>query len=130
MKIKMSEYKDIDSYILNFPLETQKILEKIRETIHMAAPEAKETISYGIPTFTLYGNLIHFAAYEKHIGLYPGASGIEAFKEELSGYEVSKGTVRFPINEKIPFALITKIVHFRVLQNTEKTKISRKKFNK
>ena len=71
MKMKMSDYKDIDSYILNFPLETQKILEKIRVTIHRAAPEAKETISYGIPTFTLNGNLIHFAAYEKSYWIIP-----------------------------------------------------------
>ena len=120
--MKMDKYTDIDSYIAIFPEETQKILEKIRATIRKAAPEAKETISYGIPTFTFYGNLVHFAAYEKHIGFYPGAAGIASFKDELAIYEGGKGTVRFPINGKIPFPLISRIVKFRVLQNSEKAK--------
>jgi uncharacterized protein YdhG (YjbR/CyaY superfamily) len=122
MKMSMAKYSDIDSYIACFPKETQKILEKLRVTIQNAAPEAKETISYGIPTFTLYGNLVHFAGYENHIGFYPGAAAIASFKEELAIYEGGKGTVRFPIDTRIPFPLITRIVKFRVLQNSEKAK--------
>jgi len=122
MKINMAKYTDIDSYIACFPQETQLILKKIRETIRKAAPEAKETISYGIPTFTFNGNLVHFGGYEKHIGFYPGAEGIASFKEELSAYKGGKGTVQFPLDNSIPYALITKIVKFRVLQNLEKAK--------
>ncbi len=122
MKMNMAKYTDIDSYIACFPQETQLILKKIRETIKKAAPEAKETISYGIPTFTFYGNLVHFGGYEKHIGFYPGAAGIDSFKEELAAYKGGKGTVQFPLGSNIPYALITKIVKFRVLQNLEKAK--------
>lgn len=122
MKMNMAKYTDIDSYIACFPEETQIILKKIRETIRKAAPEAKETISYGIPTFTLYGNLVHFGGYEKHIGFYPGAAGIDSFREELAVYEGGKGSVKFPIDGKIPYKLISKIVKFRVLQNLEKAK--------
>jgi len=120
MKMSMANYNDIDSYIACFPEKTQKILEKLRATIRKAAPEAKETISYGIPTFTFYGNLVHFGGYEKHIGFYPGADGIASFKKELSDYKGGRGTVRFPIDSSIPYTLITKIVKFRVLQNSEK----------
>ena len=120
--MNMAKYTDIDSYIACFPQETQLILKKIRETIKKAAPEAKETISYGIPTFTFYGNLVHFGGYEKHIGFYPGAAGIDSFKEELAAYKGGKGTVQFPLGSNIPYALITKIVKFRVLQNLEKAK--------
>jgi len=120
--MSMAKYNDIDSYIACFPEETHMILQKIRETIRKAAPEAKETISYGIPTFTFYGNLVHFGGYEKHIGFYPGAAGIDSFKDELSAYKGGKGTVQFPLDNRIPYALITKIVKFRVLQNLEKAK--------
>jgi uncharacterized protein YdhG (YjbR/CyaY superfamily) len=112
--------KDIDDYIARFPPEVQVLLEKIRLTIRKAAPKAEETISYMIPTFKLHGNLVHFAAYKNHIGFYPGAAGIEAFKEELAGYEISKGTVRFPVDEPLPFALIGKITKFRAVQNLDK----------
>jgi uncharacterized protein YdhG (YjbR/CyaY superfamily) len=122
MKMKMAKYTDIDSYISCFPAETQLILNKVRDTIKKVAPEAKETICYGIPTFTLNGNLVHFGGYEKHIGFYPGAEGIASFKEELSAYKGGKGSVQFPLDSKIPYTLITKIVKFRVLQNLEKAK--------
>ena len=112
-----TKYEDIDQYILSFPVETQKSLEQLRDTIHKAAPEARETISYGIPTFTLHGNLVHFAAYNKHIGFYPTSSGIEAFRQELSEFEISKGTVRFPIGKKLPLGLVSNIVKFRVAEN-------------
>jgi uncharacterized protein YdhG (YjbR/CyaY superfamily) len=122
MNMNMAKYSDIDSYIACFPKETQLILNKVRDSIKKAAPDAKETISYGIPTYTLNGNLVHFGGYEKHIGFYPGAAGIDSFKEELAVYKGGKGTVQFPLGSNIPYALITKIVKFRVLENLEKAK--------
>lgn len=112
--------KDIDEYIAGFPPDVQEILEKIRSTIHEAAPDAKESISYQIPTFTLNGNLVHFAAFKKHIGFYPTPTGIAKFKKELSGYEGAKGSVQFPLGQPIPLALISRIVKFRVKENLER----------
>lgn len=109
--------KTIDEYIAGFPRDVQKILEQIRSTIRAAAPNAEETINYRIPTFTLNGNLVHFAAFKKHIGFYPAPSGIAKFKKELSAYEVAKGSVKFPLDKPIPFVLISKIVKFRVKEN-------------
>jgi len=108
------KYSSIDEYISGFPEETQKLLRQVRASIKEAAPEAAETISYGIPTFTLAGNLVHFAAFKNHIGFYPTSSGIEKFKEELSIYEGAKGSVKFPIDKPLPLGLISKIVKFRV----------------
>ena len=122
MKTTRVIFSNIDEYIACFPEDTQKILEQLRTVIRKAAPDAKETISYGIPTFTLNGNLVHFAAYKNHIGFYPAPSGIEAFKTELSSYDTSKGTIRFPINKPLPFNVISNIVKFRVLVNLEKAK--------
>jgi uncharacterized protein YdhG (YjbR/CyaY superfamily) len=116
------KFEDIDSYIASFPEETRKLLQQLRLTISKAAPEAKETINYGMPTFTLKGNLVHFAAFKNHIGFYPTPSGIEAFKKELSVYEGAKGSVQFPIAKPIPFDLISKIVEFRVKENLKKVK--------
>src|SRR5262245_22468518 len=99
MKTKQSPLKNIDDYMAGFPEDIQKILEKIRQTIRKAAPQAAETINYGIPTFTLNGNLVHFAASKNHIGFYPAPSGIERFKEELSVYEGAKGSVQFPLDK-------------------------------
>ena len=110
----------IDDYIAGFPKDVQLILEELRATIRKTAPEAEETINYQIPTFTLNGNLVHFAAYKNHIGFYPTPSGIAAFKEELSGYEGAKGSVQFPIDKPLPLRLITKIVKFRVKENLER----------
>ena len=112
--------KDIDSYIADFPAEVQAILEKVRSTIHKAAPAAQETISYGIPTFVLHGNLVHFAGYKHHIGFYPGSAAIEAFKKDITAYKVSKGTVQFPLDQPMPLGLITKIVKYRVTQSQAK----------
>jgi uncharacterized protein YdhG (YjbR/CyaY superfamily) len=112
--------KDIDEYIAGFPGEVQEILEKIRMTIRQAAPEAKEAIKYRMPTFTLNGNLVHFAAFKKHIGFYPAPRGIEAFKDELSAYEGAKGSVRFPLGKPVPYDLIGKIVKFRVRNQLER----------
>jgi uncharacterized protein YdhG (YjbR/CyaY superfamily) len=116
------KFDDIDKYIASFPVDTQNLLEQIRVTVRNAAPGAKETISYGMPAFYLKGNLVYFAAFKNHIGFYPTAAGIEAFKSELSVYEVTKGTVRFPFDKPIPGDLITRIVKFRVKQNLEKVK--------
>ena len=112
--------KDIDSFIANFPQETQKLLQQVRETIQKAAPDATETISYGIPTFALNGNLVHFSAYKNHIGFYPGALAIKTFEKELANYKSAKGSVQFPLNQTLPFELIALITKFRVLKNIEK----------
>lgn len=119
--------KNIDEYIAAFPDDVQQVLHKIRAVIREAAPDAAETINYGIPTFTLHGNLVHFAAFKKHIGFYPTPSGIEKFKEELSVYESAKGSVQFPLAEPIPFDLIRQIVKFRVKESLEKAEAKRKK---
>jgi len=118
--IKMKAYSNIDDFIADFPESTQKLLEQMRSTIQKAAPEATETISYGIPTFVLKGNLVHFSGYKNHIGFYPGSAGIKSFEKELSKYKGAKGSVQFPINEPLPLDLVTKIVEFRVIQNLEK----------
>lgn len=111
---------NIDAYISAFPEEIQTLLESVRQTIREAAPEAEETISYQIPTFKLHGNLVHFAAFKKHIGFYPTSSGIRIFQDELADYEISKGTIRFPFDKPLPLDLIDKIVRFRIKENLEK----------
>jgi uncharacterized protein YdhG (YjbR/CyaY superfamily) len=116
------QFKTIDEYIRIFPEDVQTILKKMRTTIQEAAPEAKETISYQIPTFRLNGNLVHFAAFKNHIGFYPAPSGIEGFKKELLPYKVAKGSVQFPIDKHIPYDLVKKIVQFRVQENLKKTR--------
>lgn len=112
--------ENIDEYIEGFPTKVQKILQKIRKTIQKAAPDAEEAISYAIPTFKLNGNLIHFAAYEHHIGLYPRPRGVKEFEKEIAQYEGGKGTLRFPLDEPIPYDLIARIVKYRVQKNLEK----------
>ncbi len=119
--------KTIDEYIAAFPHETQVILQKIRTTIKQAAPGAEEAIKYRMPTFTLSGNLVHFAAFKRHIGFYPVPTGIEAFKKELSVYEQGKGSVQFPLEQPIPFGLIRRIVKFRVKENLERAQAKGKK---
>jgi uncharacterized protein YdhG (YjbR/CyaY superfamily) len=113
------QFKTIDEYIGTFPPGVQDILERLRETIHETAPDAEEAINYGIPTFTLNGNLVHFAAFAHHIGFYPTPSAIEAFRKELAPYKTTKGTVRFPIDEPIPLELVRRMVQFRVKENLE-----------
>jgi uncharacterized protein YdhG (YjbR/CyaY superfamily) len=114
--------KDVDKFISAYPEEVQQVLNKVRATIREAAPGAEETINYGIPTFTLNGNLVHFSGFKDHIGFYPTPSGIEKFKKELSKYEGAKGSVKFPLAQPIPYDLITKIVKFRVQENLAKKK--------
>ncbi|MNQ94810.1 hypothetical protein D3C85_1103460 [compost metagenome] len=113
---------NIDEYIGAFPNEVQEILEKVRMTIHKAAPDATEKISYSMPAFEQNGIVVYFAAFKNHIGLYALPSGHEAFKEELSQYKSGKGSVQFPLNQQMPFELISKIVKFRVKENLEKAK--------
>jgi uncharacterized protein YdhG (YjbR/CyaY superfamily) len=114
--------KDIDTYIKTFPKEVQEKLNCIRSLLHQIVPEASEIISYGMPTFKLNGNLVHFAAYKNHIGLYPTPSAILKFEKELSIYNYSKGAVQFPIEKPLPVDLIEKMVRFRVAEQLQKKK--------
>lgn len=107
--------KTIDEYNDGFPDDVQKILQKIRATIRKAAPKAEETISYAIPTYKLDGKpLIYFAAFKKHVSVYPAPRGAAEFKEELKAYAGGKGTVQFPLDAPIPYELIRRIVKFRM----------------
>lgn len=113
------EVESIDAYIESFPEDVQKKLEELRRTIKEVAPEAEETISYRMPTFKLQGNLVHFAAFENHIEFYPTSSGIDAFEDELSEYKTGKGSVRFPLDEPVPYDLVREIVEYREAENTQ-----------
>ncbi len=126
MEKKKDQPTTIDEYISRCPEDVQPILVKIRAVIKDAAPEAVERISYQMPAFYQNGNLVYFAAFKRHIGFFPTGSGIEAFKEELSAYHWSKGTVHFPLDQPIPYELITKMVKFRVAENTKKSGAKRK----
>lgn len=118
----------IDEYIAGFPPDVQEMLEQVRLAIRTTAPEAEETISYKMPTFTLNGRyLVYFAAYKNHIGLYPAPIGVEEFKEELSVYGGGKGTVKFPLDKPLPLELITKIVKFRVAENLKTAEVKSSK---
>ena len=119
--------QNIDAYIADFSQEVQEKLQKIRETVRNAAPDAVEKISYQMPTFAQEGNLVHFAAFKNHIGFYPAPQGIEEFKEELSLYKGGKGSVQFPLDQPIPYELISKIVAFRLKENLEKAAARKKK---
>jgi len=127
MKTDRTAPKNIDEYIAGFPPDVQEILQKIRATIKKAAPTAEETIKYQMPTFTLHGNLVYFAAFKTHIGFYPIPTGIEKFKKELAPYKQGKGSVQFPLDQPIPYGLISKIVKFRVQENMAKTASKGKK---
>jgi uncharacterized protein YdhG (YjbR/CyaY superfamily) len=119
--------RSIDEYIAGFPNEVKEMLEQLRMTIRTAAPAAAETIKYRMPTFTLKGNLVHFAGYKNHIGFYPTPSGIDMFKKELSIYKWAKGSVQFPIYKPLPVKLIAKIVEFRVLENLVNAELKKNK---
>ncbi len=123
----MNKITSIDDYIQAASEESRDFLQQIRSAIREAAPEAEETINYGIPTFTLNGNLVHFGAFKNHIGFYPTPDGIIAFKEELSCYKSNKGSVQFPLNEPMPLSLIKKIVAYRVKENSNKKQSSKRK---
>ena len=117
--MKRSTAQSIDAYIAEFPAEIQIQLRAMRDLIREAAPIAQEKISYAIPTFFLEGNLVHFAAFQKHIGFYPGGCGVEAFRAELGPYKIGRGSVQFPLGQPFPADLIRRIVHYRVAQNTQ-----------
>ena len=127
MKSRGAAARSIDEYIAGIPEGTRPILERLRETIRAAAPGAEERISYQMPAFYLEGNLVYFAAFKKHIGFFPTSSGVEAFKPELTAYEVSKGTVRFPLDKLLPLELIGRIVRFRVAENLKKARSKTRK---
>ncbi len=116
----MNNSKTIDEYISGFPKDVQAKLRDIRSTIRKNAPGAEEKISYGLATFTLYGNLVHFGAFKNHIGFYATPGGNEAFKKELSKYKGSKGAVQFPLDKPLPLALIARMVKYRVKENMQK----------
>jgi uncharacterized protein YdhG (YjbR/CyaY superfamily) len=120
MNTKRNPPKDIDEYIGGFPAEVREILQKIRMTIRREAPDAVETIKYGMPTFTLEGNLVHFAVFKKHIGFFPPTQSDAEFKKEASIYEGDKGNLRFPLDQPIPYGLIDKVVRLRVKENLER----------
>ncbi|WP_088549143.1 iron chaperone [Paenibacillus aquistagni] len=120
-------YATIDAYISASSPEIQETLRALRTVIREAAPEAREKISYQMPTFELDGNLVHFAAFKKHIGFYPAPSGITAFQEELKGYKQSKGAVQFPNDQPLPYDTIRRIVQYRVEENREKAQEKMKK---
>lgn len=122
MAMDKKQFNTIDEYIATFPEEVQQILEKMRQAVHEAAPEAVEAISYRMPTFKLNGNVVFFAAFNHHIGFYPAPSGVEEFKTELSHYPGAKGSVQFPLDKPIPYDLVQKITRFRVKENLEKLK--------
>ncbi|MGE5391395.1 MAG: iron chaperone [Deltaproteobacteria bacterium] len=127
MEDNQTTIKSIDEYIGQFAPEVQEILRTLRGVIKESAPEAEEKISYQMPAFALHGILVYFAAFKNHIGFYPTASGISAFKDDLSGYKSAKGSVQFPLSKPIPYDLISKIVKFRVSENIKKEDLKRKK---
>ncbi len=127
MRTTQTPPRTIDDYIAGFPDDVQEILEKIRMRIRKAAPGAEETVRYGLPTFRLEGNLVHFGAWKEHVGFYPTPTGIEKFEKELSVYERAKGSVQFPLARPIPFALISRIVKFRVKENLDRAAAKAKK---
>lgn len=116
----MKKYKDIDTYIAGYPKDVQLLLRKMRATIQTAAPKAEEAISYGIPTYKLNGNLVHFGAFKDHVSFFPTSSGTVAFEKDISKYKVSKGTIQFSLDKPLPLSLIAKIVRFRVRENIKK----------
>lgn len=122
METRKSAPQTIDEYIASFPKEIQGILQKIRGIVKKAAPDAQEKIGYQMPTFTLNGNLVHFAAFKHHIGFYPTPSGTKKFQKEIASYQAAKGSIQFPLDQPIPYDLITKIVEFRVKENLAKGK--------
>lgn len=116
-----------DEYILDFPVEVQDLLNQVRSTIRQAAPEAEESMSYGMPAYKTYGKpLVYFAGFKNHIGFYATPTGHEEFAKELSKYKQGKGSVQFPIDQPMPLRLIAQIVEFRVIENQGKAKAKRK----
>jgi len=122
----MNKPTDIDAYISDFPESTQKLLQEVRSIVKQAAPVAAEVISYGMPAFRQDGMLVYFAAFKNHIGFYPIPSAIDAFKEDLSAFKCTKGSVHFPLDKPLPAELITRIVTFRLSENRQKALLKKK----
>lgn len=120
--MKAKKAQSVDAYIAAFPIKTQQGLKKIRKIINKSAPQAEETLAYGVPAVKLHGVVVCYAAFKNHFGFYPNPSAIKAFAKELAGYETAEGTVKFPLEKPIPFDLIQKIVEYRVLENMHKAK--------
>ncbi|MBS1598913.1 MAG: DUF1801 domain-containing protein [Bacteroidetes bacterium] len=120
------KFESVDQYLSVFPASTKKMLKEMRKTIKAAAPDAEELISYNMPAFKQEGMLVYYAGYAGHIGFYPVSSAIREFKEDLAGYELSKGTIRLPLDKPLPLKLITKIVKFRVQENMKKSELKMK----
>jgi uncharacterized protein YdhG (YjbR/CyaY superfamily) len=110
----------IDEYIAGYPSEVQKILQELRAFIRSIVPQAGEKMGYGIPTFTLHGNLVHFGGFKRHIGFFPGSEAVEKFQDELEEYVTSKGTIQFPLDKPLPYDLIRRLVEFCVERNNAK----------
>lgn len=127
MQTERAVARDIDEYIAGFPDEVRTKLEQIRKTIRKAAPGAEERITYQIPTFVLNGHLVYFAGFRKHISFYPAPRGNPAFQDELATYKGGKGTIHLPLDQPIPFDLITRIVKFRVVENEKLAEAKRQK---
>ena len=117
----------IDAYIAQYPPQLQEKLLSLKDAIEQAAPDAQQKISYQMPTYALQGNLVHFAVQTKHIGFYPGPSGIEAFADKLKDYKTSKGAVQFPLDKPLPLELIKEIVAFRVAENVRNAQTKKRK---
>jgi uncharacterized protein YdhG (YjbR/CyaY superfamily) len=117
MKGAKAAFVTVDEYIALFPADMQKKLTELRATIRAAAPAAEEKISYLMPAFALKGPLVYFAAFKEHIGFFPTSSGVKAFEKELADYDISKGTIRFPLDKPLPLKLVRRIVKFRVAEN-------------
>lgn len=122
MKKRRDPAGDVDAYIAGFPKEVQVILARVRQTIRQAAPGAQEKLAYGIPTFVLNGNLVHYGAFKKHLGFYPTSSGIANFQPELAAYKSARGSVQFPFAKPIPYELMATIVKFRVAESLQKAR--------
>jgi uncharacterized protein YdhG (YjbR/CyaY superfamily) len=118
--VQKNSAANIDRYVKGFPPAVREKLTAIRSLVKHLAPDATEAIKYGIPTFVLNGNLVHFSAFKDHIGFFPTSSGVAAFKKELVSYDTAKGTIRFPLDQPLPLALIKKIVKFRIKENQAK----------
>jgi|SRR6185312_5430131 len=125
--MEKTSFKNVDEYISGFPENLRTLLEQMRTAIKKAAPKAEEVISYQIPAYKYFGILVYFAGYKNHVGFYPTASAIKAFKKELSIYKGGKGSVQFPLDKPLPAVLITKIVKFKLKENEQKAEGIRQK---
>lgn len=123
--MKTTTPKNMDEYIAGFPPDVQKSLQQMRAIVREVAPDAKEVLKYRMPTFVLQENLVHFAAFDKHIGFYPTPSAMAAFSSDLKDYAHAKGSVQFPLNRPVPFALIKRMVQFRVKEVRAKARTKR-----